>query len=172
MAVEQGLSVPLVYNCSAYDMVTTLKLLDGIVDIYMPDFKFWLADTSVRYAKAPDYPDRARAALKEMYDQVGDLVIDENGLAVRGLLVRHLVMPGSLDETSEILKFLADLSPETYVNIMDQYRPCGQAPGLSLIDRQLEKEEYAAALKSAREAGLKRLDQKDWARLIQRLGIF
>ncbi len=105
-AIEKVLTVPLVYNSSGYDSVETLKLLEGIIDIYMPDFKFWNSQSAKRYAKAPDYPEVAQKALLEMYRQVGDLVMDEEGVAVKGLLVRHLVMPGGLEETKEILRFL------------------------------------------------------------------
>jgi putative pyruvate formate lyase activating enzyme len=107
-AVAKGLSVPLVYNTSGYDSVETLKLLEGIFDIYMPDFKFWSRESGKRYAKAPDYPEVARNAILEMHRQVGDLVMDAEGVAVKGLLVRHLVMPGGLAETREIMRFLAE----------------------------------------------------------------
>jgi len=169
-AVEKGLTVPLVYNSSGYDSVETLQLLDGIFDIYMPDFKFWTGDSGKRFAKAPDYPDVARKAIKEMHRQVGDLVINEEGLAVKGLLVRHLVMPGRLDETREILRFLAqDVSRNTYVNVMDQYRPCGKAHQYPPIDRRLTNEEFREALRLAEDAGLHRLDEKDWLGIVKRL---
>jgi putative pyruvate formate lyase activating enzyme len=169
-AVEKGLTVPLVYNSSGYDAVETLQLLEGIFDIYMPDFKFWTEESGTRFAKAPDYPDVARKAIKEMHRQVGDLVIDENGLAVKGLLVRHLVMPGGLDETREILQFLArEVSPATYVNVMDQYRPCGKANQYPPIDRQLTHDEFQEAIRLAGEAGLQRLDEKDWMGIVRRL---
>jgi len=174
-AVEKGLSVPLVYNSSGYDRVSALKLLDGIVDIYMPDFKFWDSSLSKRWCDAEDYPDRAKAALKEMHRQVGDLVI-ENGLAKRGLLVRHLVMPGCLDDTKQILRFVAqEISPNTYINIMDQYRPMGEvgaiheSPLLEKRDRDeidmrllrmLKHEEYLKALQMAHEFGLSRIDDR------------
>jgi putative pyruvate formate lyase activating enzyme len=170
IAIEKGLTVPLVYNSSGYDAVETLELLEGIVDIYMPDFKFWNRETAKRYAKAPNYPEVARKALLEMHRQVGDLVIDEKGVAVKGLLVRHLVMPGSLDETREILQFLAsEVSTDTYVNVMDQYRPCGTASQFPPIDRSLTQEEYQEALRAAGDAGLQRLDEKDWGGILQRL---
>ena len=171
-AIEKGLTVPLVYNSSGYDSLETLKLLEGIVDIYMPDFKFWDKDLSKRYAKAPDYPEVAQKAILEMYRQVGDLVMDDEGVAVKGLLVRHLVMPGSLGETREILRFLArEVSVDTYVNVMDQYRPCGEACHCPPIDRTLTGGEYQQALKLARDAGLQRLDEKDWLRILRKLGI-
>jgi putative pyruvate formate lyase activating enzyme len=169
-AIEKGLTVPLVYNSGGYDSPETLKLLEGIVDIYMPDFKFWHRESAKRYAKAPDYPEVAQNAILEMHRQVGDLVVDDEGLAVKGLLVRHLVMPESLDETGEILRFLArEVSVDTYVNVMDQYRPCGRAYQCPPIDRRLTSDEYHEALGLAREAGLKRLDEKDWLRIVKKL---
>ena len=172
-AIEKGLTLPLVYNSSGYDALETLKLLDGVVDIYMPDFKFWTKESGKLYAKAPDYPEIARSAIVEMHRQVGDLVIDKEGVARKGLLVRHLVMPGGLDETREIVRFLArEVSPETYVNVMDQYRPCGKANQYPPINRMLKSEEYQEALSLARDAGLKRLDAKDWLRILRKLGIW
>jgi len=169
-AIEKGLTVPLVYNSSGYDSPETLKLLEGIVDIYMPDFKFWSRESAKCYAKAPDYPEVARAAISEMHRQVGDLVMDDDGIAVKGLLVRHLVMPGGLDETGEIMRFLArKVSKDTYVNVMDQYRPCGKAYHCPPIDRRLSKDEYQEAIKLARDAGLRRLDEKDWLRIVKKL---
>lgn len=124
VAVQEGLSVPIVYNTSAYDSVASLRLLEGLIDIYMPDFKFWTTESSRRYMAAPDYPEQARRAIKEMHRQVGDLVFGEDGLAKRGLLLRHLVMPGLVDETRQILRWVAEeISKDTYVNVMGQYRP-------------------------------------------------
>jgi len=171
-AIEKGLTVPLVYNSSGYDSVETLNLLEGIVDIYMPDFKFWNKESGKDYAKAPDYSEVAQKAILEMHRQVGDLIMDDEGLAVKGLLVRHLVMPGCLEETREILCFLAqEVSVETYVNVMDQYRPCGKAYQCPPIDRRLSSNEYQDALKMAQDAGLHRLDEKDWLRILRKLGI-
>jgi len=171
-AIKKGLTVPLVYNTSGYDSPETLKLLDGIIDIYMPDFKFWNKESAKRYAKAPDYPEVAQKAILEMYRQVGDLVMDKEGVAVQGLLVRHLVMPTSLEETNGILRFLAQkVSADTYVNVMDQYRPCGRAYQCPPIDRRLTGDEYEEALGLARDAGLRRLDEKDWLRILRKLGI-
>lgn len=170
-AIDKGLTLPLVYNSSGYDSVETLKLLDGVVDIYMPDFKFWDKESATHLAKAPDYPERARAAICEMFRQVGDLEMDQDGIAVRGLLVRHLVMPGGLAETGEIVRFLAGLSIDTYVNIMDQYRPMGRAAEFPPIDRPLDHDEYVEAVRLAREAGLHRLDEKDFVKMLRRLGI-
>lgn len=169
-AIARGLTVPLVYNSGGYDSVETLQLLAGIVDIYMPDFKFWAGETAKRLAGAPDYPTAARAALKEMHHQVGDLLLDGRGLARRGLLVRHLVMPGQLAETAEILRFIAgEISPDTYLNLMDQYRPCGRAGEFPPLDRALSHEEYRQALALAEKTGLRRLDQRNWSRLLRRL---
>ena len=172
IAIEKGLTVPLVYNSSGYDSPETLKLLEGIVDIYMPDFKFWNRESAKRYANAPDYPEVARDAVLEMHRQVGDLVLDDDGVAVKGLLVRHLVMPGGLNETGEIMGFLArKVSRDTYVNVMDQYRPCGKAYQCPPIDRRLNKDEYQEAIELARDAGLRRLDERDWVKILKRLGI-
>ena len=169
IAVEQGLSVPLVYNTGSYDAVETLRLLDGVMDIYMPDVKIWDPDLAGEYLSARDYPERAREAVAEMHRQAGDLVV-EDGLAVRGLLVRHLVMPGSVAGTGEWMAFLAGLSPDTYVNLMDQYRPCGGAESLPPIDRMLTKEEFKGALAAVERSGLHRLDdQKEqfWVRFLK-----
>ncbi len=172
IAVEKGLTVPLVYNSSGYDSVETLKLLNGVVDIYMPDFKFWDSASAKRYAKAKDYPEKAQAALKEMHDQVGDLILDENNVAVKGLLVRHLVMPEGLAETGTIMNFLAKkISTATYVNVMDQYRPCGQARQCPPLQRRITHDEYQEAWRLAKEAGLTRLDNRDWPGILERLGL-
>ncbi len=156
-----GLSVPLVYNTGGYDRVSTLKLLDGIIDIYMPDFKFWNPKTAQATCDAPDYPQAARAAVTEMHRQVGDLVIDESGIAKRGLLVRHLVMPAGLAGTREIMRFLhGKISPHTYVNIMPQYRPCGEVKKTNPLNRPLLEKEFAAALDAAEMEGIHRLDRR------------
>jgi putative pyruvate formate lyase activating enzyme len=169
IAVPAGLRLPIVYNSGGYDAVSTLRLLDGIVDVYMPDFKFWRAETAERYARAPDYPERARAALLEMQRQVGPLHFGSDGLARRGLLVRHLVMPGLTEESAAVFEFLArDLSPDTYVNVMGQYRPewrVGEPDGaggvfLGEINRRTRPAEMAAAYEAARRAGLWRFDER------------
>lgn len=161
LAAQQGLSLPLVYNCSGYDRVETLQLLDGIVDIYMPDFKFWNADVARDTCNAPDYPELARHALLEMHRQVGELVIDKNsGLAVKGILVRHLVLPGGLAGTAKIMAFLANsLSRDTYVNVMSQYRPCGRAREMPALAVALSPAEYDQAVRAAKAAGITRLDK-------------
>jgi putative pyruvate formate lyase activating enzyme len=166
-AVPRGLNVPLVYNSNAYDSVDTLRLLDGIVDIYMPDFKFWSADRAARYCLAEDYPDRARAAIQEMHRQVGDLCTDRNGVATRGLLIRHLVMPGMPEESEAILGWIAEhISPDTYVNIMAQYHPAHRVgrteegePAFRELDRSVRWDEVDHAYEAARRAGLWRFDK-------------
>ena len=158
LAAQRGLQIPLVYNTSSYDELETLRLLDGIVDIYLPDFKYADAEAGLKYSKVPGYPEVAKAAIKEMHRQTGDLVIDERGLAVRGVLVRHLVLPGGLAGTLAIMRILAeDISKNTYVNIMDQYRPCWKAFNYPPLDRQLTKEEFEEAIEAAKTAGLHRL---------------
>lgn len=163
VAIEQGLQLPLVYNTGGYDSLESIELMNGIVDIYMPDFKLWNAETARRYLKAPNYPEAARRAVKEMHRQVGPLVFDEHGLALRGVLIRHLVMPGLADETREILKWIAEeLGPDTYVNLMDQYSPAGKIGRSDFpeIDRRLTSKEYEAALETAYAVGLRRLDHR------------
>jgi putative pyruvate formate lyase activating enzyme len=161
-AIQKGLHVPLVYNSSGYDSVTTLKLLDGVFDIYMPDIKFAGSAPAEEYCRAADYPEVARQAIKEMHRQVGDLVLDERGIARRGLLVRHLVLPDGLAGTSEVIRFLADeVSPDTYLNIMDQYYPCGDISPRSPLGRRINAAEYEDALGAARQAGLTRLDKRE-----------
>ncbi|MFH1079546.1 MAG: radical SAM protein [Pseudomonadota bacterium] len=160
VAAGQGLDIPLIYNSGGYDSADTIKILDGIFDIYMPDFKFWDNAWGERFCRAPDYREQATAAIREMHRQTGDLVMDRAGIAVRGLLVRHLVMPGGLAGTREIMTFLAkEISPDTYVNVMAQYRPCGDAAGDPLIDRRVTHAEYTAAVREAVTAGIKRLDE-------------
>ena len=160
-AVEGGLGLPLVYNTSAYDAMESLELLDGIVDIYMPDLKFFDPNLCHRYLKARDYPATAKAALKEMHRQVGALQVDGKGLARRGVLIRHLVMPGLPEETEKILKWIAtELGTDTFVNIMGQYRPGGLvgADRFPELNRPLAPAELAGAVRTARAVGLNRLD--------------
>jgi putative pyruvate formate lyase activating enzyme len=161
LAAQQGLAVPLVYNCSGYDRVETLQLLDGIVDIYMPDFKFWLPSVARDTCNAPDYPEVAKQAILEMHRQVGDLAIDNTSrLAYKGILVRHLVLPGGLAGTAKIMTFLADsVSPNTYVNVMSQYRPCGRAREMPELAVALSPAEFDQAVRAAKAAGITRLDQ-------------
>ena len=168
-AIPLGLRLPVVYNTSGYDSVESLKLLDGIIDIYMPDFKFWERATAKRFAKAPDYPERARDAIAEMHRQVGPLKFAANGLARRGVLIRHLVMPGQTEEAAAIFRWLAEeLSPDTFVNIMGQYRPeyevgqvarSGEAKYRE-INRRPTHEEMRGARRAASDAGLWRFDER------------
>jgi len=161
LAAGQGLAVPLVYNTGGYDAVETLHLLDGIFDIYMPDLKFMDKAAAAEYCDAPDYPQAAQAAILEMHRQVGDLVLDERGIALRGLLVRHLILPEGLAGTKQAMRFLAaKVSPNTYVNIMDQYRPCGEVTPRSPLRRRITQKEYEEAVQAAQEEGLSRLDER------------
>jgi len=170
VAVEHGLSIPIVYNSSGYERVETLRLLRGIIDIYMPDFKFWDKKWADRYCSAPDYREMAVGALKEMHAQAGDLRIDKNGIAERGLLVRHLVMPHGISGTREVMEFLSkEISDNTYVNVMDQYRPCGTAREDEYINRRIAQKDYSVALEWANNAGLKRLDQRQGLRMLFRV---
>ncbi len=168
-AVPRGFRLPIVYNTSAYDALGSLRLLDGLVDVYMPDFKFWSRESARRYARAKDYPERAREAIQEMHRQVGPLRFGPDGLAKRGVLVRHLVMPGLLAESAAIFDWLVrEISPDTYVNVMGQYRPGYQVGAIARdgrpkhpeIDRRLTAAELAAAHEAARRAGLWRLDAR------------
>jgi putative pyruvate formate lyase activating enzyme len=166
-AIEMGLDVPLVYNTGSYDSVETLRLLDGIFDIYMPDFKYTQTEISQKYSQAPDYPQIAKQAIKEMFRQVGDLQIDDQGIALRGLLVRHLVLPAGYAGTRDVMRFLAkEISQNTYVNIMDQYYPCGNIPLGSPLHRRTTAEEYNEAITIAEEEGISRLDKREKLRLV------
>ncbi len=155
IAVAYGLSVPLIYNTGGYDNVETLNLLDGVIDIYMPDFKFWDTEVARATCNAGDYPEIARLAVKEMHRQVGDLMLDDSGIARRGLLVRHLVMPDGLAGTREVMRFIAaEISTDTYVNIMSQYRPCGRANEIDMLNRCPIRIELDTALEIAKEEGI------------------
>lgn len=170
-AIARGLTLPVVYNTSAYDNVSTLELLDGLIDIYMPDFKFWSSETARRLANATDYPERAREAIREMHRQVGDLHVTPEGVAQRGLLIRQLVMPGQVEESRQIYTWLArEISPDTFVNIMGQYRPehrvgkrgaeGGGGAGFDDLNRRPTRAELAEAYTAARAAGLWRFDER------------
>jgi putative pyruvate formate lyase activating enzyme len=158
IAVEGGLEVPLVYNCGGYESLETLRILDGVFDIYMPDFKYADAGVAKKYSNAENYPEIARAALREMHRQVGDLTLDRRGIARRGLLVRHLVLPNDLAGTGEVARFLAELSKDTYVNIMEQYRPCYRAHEYPPLARRPTRAEFDEAFRLARAVGLHRFD--------------
>ena len=162
IAAEAGLRLPLVWNTGGYDSLTALALLDGVVDIYMPDMKYADAEIARKYSRIKDYPVVNQTAVKEMHRQVGDLLLDENGIALRGLLVRHLVLPGGLAGTREIAKFLAeDISKNTYLNLMDQFRSCYKAAELPPLDRPITRAEFDQALQQCREAGLHRFDKRE-----------
>jgi len=167
IAAERGLRLPIVYNTSAYDSLDSLQLLEGIVDIYMPDFKFWDSKTSLQYVKAKDYPDAARRNIREMHRQTGVLKCDKQGLAKRGVLVRHLVMPGGIAGTESIMDFLArEISTDTYVNLMSQYYPAGRVSVAQFVEinRHVSRAEYASAVEGAHRAGLSRIEhlQRLW----------
>ncbi|HOB76543.1 MAG TPA: radical SAM protein [Phycisphaerae bacterium] len=166
LAVERGLRIPIVYNSGAYDSPESIRLLDGLVDIYMPDFKLWSPEHCGLYLTAPDYGERACAAIAEMHRQVGDLKFTPEGLACRGLLVRHLVMPGLLEESRRVFEWLGGLSRDTFVNIMGQYRPegfvrhGGRQERFAAINRRPTQEEIRTAFVFARQAGLWRFDSE------------
>jgi len=168
IAAEAGLRLPLVWNTGGYESLAALKLLDGVVDIYMPDMKYADADVGLKYSKVESYPEINQAAVKEMHRQVGDLVMDDGvmgqpgNIAQRGLLVRHLVLPEGLAGTAEIASYLAtEISSDTYINIMDQYRPCYRAKELPPLHRRITGDEYREAVRHAREAGLHRFDRRE-----------
>jgi putative pyruvate formate lyase activating enzyme len=167
VAVPRGFHLPIVYNSSGYDALPTLRLLDGVVDIYMPDFKFWSPHVAERLAKAPHYPEVARQAIREMHRQTGDLVIDKQGLARRGLLVRHLIMPNDLSGTAAFVQWLAsEISPHTFVNFMDQYHPAGDVLERDSVHRfydlarPITPAEFDAAMDAALGVGLHRFDHQ------------
>jgi putative pyruvate formate lyase activating enzyme len=161
IALTRGLRLPIVYNTSSYDSPDSLQLMDGVVDVYMPDIKLWTSARARRYLGKREYADVMQANVKEMHRQVGDLVLDERGLARRGLIVRHLVMPGLLDETEAILRFVADeLGPDTYVNLMGQYYPAGRTDKYEEIDRRPHRDELEQAFEIADAVGLTRLDPR------------
>ena len=160
IAADEGLRLPVIYNSSGYDSLEALKLLDGVVDIYMPDMKYGDPESAKRYSHTPDYVSLNQAAVREMHAQVGDLRLNPDGIAERGLMVRHLLLPNGVAGTEQVMQFLArEISPDTYVNIMDQYRPAHRACECSEIDRMVTREEYEAALEAASKAGLHRIDR-------------
>jgi len=160
IAIQNGLSLPLVFNTGGYDRVETLNLLEGVFDLYMPDFKFWDPQIAEITCQASDYPQTAREALMEMHRQVGDLQIDADGIARRGLLIRHLVLPDGLAGTREVMRFIAQkISTNSYVNVMSQYRPCGRAAEVKALKTPLSQNDYQSAVQAAREEGIHRLDR-------------
>jgi putative pyruvate formate lyase activating enzyme len=159
IAIEKGLDLPLVYNTGGYDLVSTLKLLDGVFDIYMPDFKYSDPEIARRFSNAPDYPETIKSALKEMHRQTGVLVTDERGIARQGLIIRHLVLPENLAGTEEVMRFISsELSKDSYVNVMDQYRPAYKADDFPPLDRRITSKEYDSAIEMAKKYGFRRLD--------------
>ena len=159
IAAAKGLHLPLVYNTGGYDSPEALTLLDGVIDIYMPDMKYSDSEIAHHYSHVRNYVEVNRAAVKEMHRQVGDLVLDDEGIAVRGLLVRHLVLPNRLAGTEETLRFIAEeISTNTYINLMDQYYPCYRAGDYPQLDRRISSEEYNEALRTAHKHSLLRLD--------------
>jgi len=156
LSVENGLRVPLVHNCGGYESIDALKLLDGVFDIYMPDIKYGDNDAGEKYSEAPGYFDAVTAAVSEMHRQVGDLKINSEGIAESGLLIRHLVLPGNLAGTEKVLNYVAGLSENSYVNIMDQYRPEHKASEYPELNRGIRSEEFMSAISVAEESGLSR----------------
>jgi len=160
IAIESGLHLPLLYNSGGYDSIETLKILDGVIDIYMPDMKYSDEEIAKEFSGIGNYPSINKAAVKEMYHQVGDLEINKEGIAQRGLLVRHLVLPNGLAGTKEVVDFLAkEISPHTYVNIMNQYHPCYKASQVPSLARRISPAEFQEAMELAYQAGLSRLDR-------------
>lgn len=162
LAARRGLRLPLVFNSGGFDSLVSLELLDGVVDIYMPDMKYGDSKTARDYSKVRNYVSTNRAAVKEMHRQVGDLILDDDGIAVRGLLVRHLVLPGGLANSGAVFKFIAtEISKDTYLNVMDQYHPAHLAWRYPPLDRSLQVSEFDRALTLAAKHGLQRLDRRD-----------
>ena len=157
VAAGKGLSLPIFWNCSGYENVETIRLLEGVVDIYKPDIKYGDAGPAKRYSNAPDYFERCKEAVKEMHRQVGDLKVDLRGVAYRGLLIRHLVLPNGLAGSRSVLEFISkELSRESYINVMAQYRPCGRAREHEELSRRPTPREYLEVVDLARELGLHR----------------
>lgn len=163
IAVERGLNIPIVYNTSGYERVEILKLLDGIVDIYLPDMRYSSDEYAIKFSSAPRYPEFNRLAVKEMYRQVGNLVLDERGIAKRGLIIRHLVMPEDISGTEDILRFIAEeLSKDTYISLMAQYRPEYRAINVPPLNRRITREEYKKAIEIAQNLGLRNV----WTQMV------
>lgn len=159
LAIEKGLTIPLVYNTGGYDSPDTIRLLDGIFDIYMPDIKFLDPVLASRYCRAENYPEVVREAIREMHRQVGDLIVDESGIAMRGLVIRHLQMPSAVADSKAVLDFIAGISTNSYVNIMSQYYPCHVARETPEIARGITAEEHGEVARYARSIGLVRADR-------------
>lgn len=157
-AIPEGLNIPLVYNCGGYESAGLIKMINGVFDIYMPDFKYMNSETAGKLSGVPDYPETALSVIREMFNQVGDLQINSRGIAVRGLLVRHLVLPNNIAASDKIMEELAAVSKETYINIMDQYRPEYNARQCFDLRRRVTPDEYDEVVRRAREAGLRRIN--------------
>jgi putative pyruvate formate lyase activating enzyme len=158
IAIEKGLKIPLVYNTSSYDSLNVLKLLDGIIDIYLPDARYSDNKIALKYSNAPNYFEIMKAAIKEMHRQVGDLIVNEEGIAIRGLIIRHLVLPNGLAGSEKIFEFIAkEISKNTFINIMDQYWPAYKAHQYPELSRRITKEEFQEVINLAKKFGLKRL---------------
>ncbi|MCK9266510.1 radical SAM protein [bacterium] len=155
-ALSKGLKIPIVWNCGGYESVEVIRLLEGIVDIYMPDIKYSCSKVAETYSSTPDYFERCKEAVTEMHKQVGDLKVDSDGIAKKGLLVRHLVLPNNLAGSEEVFKFVASLSKNSYINIMAQYRPCGESYKYPAINRRITSEEFQKVLDIAWNVGLRR----------------
>ena len=161
LAAEKGLSIPLVYNTGGYDSLEMLEILDGVIDIYMPDMKYSDSMLGKKYSRTPNYAEKNRIAVKEMHKQVGDLKLDPNGIALSGLLIRHLVLPDNLAGSEETLSYIAnEISKDTYINIMDQYYPSYRAHRYAELNRRITRSEYNHARDFARKLGLERLDKR------------
>lgn len=158
IAREKGLKIPIVYNSGGYEAIESLKNLDGIIDIYMPDFKYGDSSLAEKYSKIKNYVEIAKQALIEMHRQVGDLIINQDGVAIRGLIVRHLVLPNNIAGTEDVLNFISKISKNTYINIMNQYRPCWQADEYPELNRRITKKEFNDAIRIALKYGLTRID--------------
>jgi len=160
-ATQLGLAIPLIYNTGGYDSLETLELLNGVIDIYMPDMKYSDKANAEKYSKIPEYPKINKIAVKEMHQQVGDLQIDQHGIAYRGLLIRHLILPNNLSGTEDIIHFLVnEISLNTYLNLMDQYRPSYLANKYPELNRRITTEEYRTAIGFAHKSGLNNLDER------------
>jgi putative pyruvate formate lyase activating enzyme len=156
IAAEHGLVLPIVYNTSSYDTLASLALLDGVVDIYLADLKYGDSELALRYSKVPSYVEVSQAAVKEMFRQVGDLMVDQDGIAQRGLMIRHLVLPNRIAGTETVMRFLAEqVSTDTYVNLMSQYRPCYQADLDPAINRRITRKEFSDARHMVERFGLR-----------------
>jgi putative pyruvate formate lyase activating enzyme len=160
IGAKKGLKIPIIWNCSGYESVETIKLLEGVVDIYMPDMKYGDTESARKYSDAPDYFERCKEAVGEMYRQVGNLKVDDQGIAYRGLLVRHLVLPENQGGSKEVMRFLSGLSKDIQVNIMNQYRPAGKANQYYKINRRITSKEFNKVVQIAEKFGLKIIEKK------------